>query len=232
MTLVAAAADDAVEVRTLLRGVHGAAQQKMPAASRYDTLHRIEHDIRHELGTIKLLAAVLAGSKDIGPTSRARVSQLIAETRWLDELVTAREFLESERDRVPEATIRVDSLVAEIVRSVRLSSRLRIHVETEVAWGKVDRLAMWRAFRNVIGNAAEAAGPEGTLAVTVGAANGLVVVDVEDDGPGFDLRLVRPSALGLTITSELLDACGGSLRIGHSDLGGCRVRLSVPQAAA
>ncbi|HXA62008.1 MAG TPA: hypothetical protein VNW94_22900, partial [Streptosporangiaceae bacterium] len=44
---------------------------------------RLRHDIRHELGTIIMLASAVAVSGDVGPGSRERIEQLLGETRWL-----------------------------------------------------------------------------------------------------------------------------------------------------
>jgi two-component system sensor histidine kinase PhoQ len=67
-------------------------------------------------------------------------------------------------------------------------------------------------------------------------------VSVEDDGPGIapeqwpsllqrgvrgDER-VEGHGLGLAIVMELLNAYGGTLDIGHSDLGGARIELGMP----
>jgi signal transduction histidine kinase len=234
MVLVAVPSADQGEPRGARAQVASVAGASPPVAVSSAAQYRlqIEHDIRHELGTILLLASMLAGSKDVGPSSRARASQIISEARWLEELVGAYEgAVESAADHASVPDVRVDAIVAEIVRSIRLSSRLRIRVDGDAICARVNRLALWRALRNVIVNAVDAAGPDGTVIVRVSAVGGHAVVVIDDDGPGFDPRCARPSALGLTITAEMLEGCGGTLRIGRSDLGGCRVQLSVPQAS-
>ena len=192
---------------------------------------QVGHDIRHELSTIRLLASVLTTSKDVGPVSRGRVGQILAETVWLEELIRAYDEVSDRngRDSVAADVIRIDALVDDILRPVRLSSRTSISLTADAVSAQVNRLAFWRALRNIICNAQEAAGPTGRLAVTVSASGGFVVVDVDDDGPGFDPELSSPSSLGLRITAELVDSWGGHLQIGRGDLGGCRVRLVLPQ---
>ena len=228
MVLVAVPAADRGEPRGTDASAVSVAHASPPVAVSGTAQYRlqIEHDIRHEFGTILLLASTLAGSKDVGASSRARAIQLISEARWLEELVGAYgAAVESAADPGPVPDVRVDAIVAEIVRSVRLSSRRRIRVDGDAIYARVHRLALWRAVRNVIVNAVDAAGPDGTVIVQVSAVGGYAVVVIDDDGPGFDPRRARPSALGLTITAEMLEGCGGTLRIGRSDLGGCRVRI-------
>ena len=48
---------------------------------------RLRHDIRHELGTIIMLASAVVVADDIGAGSRERIEQLLGETRWLDHLL-------------------------------------------------------------------------------------------------------------------------------------------------
>lgn len=191
---------------------------------------QVGHDIRHELSTIMLLASVLTCSKDIGPVSRGRVGQILAETQWLEELIRAYDQPDGGgRDSRRADVIRIDVLAADIVRPIRLSSSTRISLDAEEVSARVDRLAFWRALRNIICNAQEAAGPDGRLVVGVSAAEGFAIVDVDDDGPGFDAERTTPSSLGLRITAELVDSWGGHLQIGRGNLGGCNVRLVLPQ---
>src|SRR3954454_20379737 len=49
----------------------------------------LSHDIRHQLGTVMMLASVLAGGDDVGPDGRRTASQLLEEARWLLELQNA-----------------------------------------------------------------------------------------------------------------------------------------------
>jgi signal transduction histidine kinase len=194
---------------------------------------QIGHDIRHELSTIMLLASVLSSSNDIGPVSRRRVGQIVAEAHWLEELIRA-------YDQAPETgagelcpadVIRIDLLAADIIRPIRLSSRTRISLDADNVSARVNRLAFWRALRNIICNAQDAAGPDGRLAVGVSAADGFAIVDVDDDGPGFSPEQATASSLGLRITAELVDSWGGHLQIGRGYLGGSNVRVVLPQRA-
>jgi signal transduction histidine kinase len=233
MTQIAAQIDDGGEPwsRAPRRVVHSVAAPSGAAAPGEAQYRRqVGHDIRHELGTIMLLASVLSSSKDIGPVSRGRVGQILAETHWLEELIRAYDQAPdgAGRDSHAADVIRIDVLAADIIRPIRLSSRTTFSLEAAEVWAQVNRLAFWRALRNIICNAQEAAGPDGTVAVGVCVSEGFAVVDVDDDGPGLDPELTTPSSLGLRITAELVDSWGGHLQIGRSGLGGCNVRLLLP----
>src|SRR3954465_14119211 len=96
----------------------------MPAPSPGDPdlwRRRIRHDIRHELGTIIMLASAVAVSHDVGDTSRRRVEALLGETRWLHTLL--RRLDEGAGELTPPPSperVRVDDFVREIVEGVRL----------------------------------------------------------------------------------------------------------------
>src|SRR4051794_40176589 len=109
---------------------------------------RIRHDIRHELGTIIMLASAVAVSDDIGPASRERVEALLGETRWLDHLLRQLDAEEEGNAPVGPERVRVDRLVGEIAAGLRLSSPLRIGFAGDPAWAHIDPLALWRAVRN------------------------------------------------------------------------------------
>jgi signal transduction histidine kinase len=82
--------------------------------------------------------------------------------------------------------------------------------------------------------------PEGTAYdVRVAAADGRVILAVEDAGPGIDdAELVldrgssrgRSTGLGLDIAASTARAAGGSIRVERAPLGGARLVLDLPVA--
>jgi signal transduction histidine kinase len=196
---------------------------------------QISHDIRHELGTIMLLASLLSGAPDVGPESRDRARQLLGEARWLDELQRAYEeaLPDAPAGSALLAPIRVDTVATEVVEAIRLSTLTRIQSTATETWAHADRLAYWRALRNVVGNAVRAAGPGGHVDVRVLAEDGWAVVQIDDDGPGFGSIAPGIGSLGLGIVQDMVAAWGGQLEIRRGVLGGCCVRLllssSVPR---
>lgn len=202
-----------------------------------ETLSRrrqIRHDIRHELGTIMLLASLLAGASDVGPESRRRAGQILREARWLDHLQLAYDDTFSEHDElnqsVPEL-IRLDRLAGEAVDAIGLSSSTRIGFTGSEVWTYANRLAFWRVLRNMVGNAVRAAGPNGRVDVRVGRVASWAIAQVDDDGPGFGAVPPGAESLGLEILRQFAAAWNGHLEICRSKLGGCSVRLRVRAAS-
>ncbi|HET8657801.1 MAG TPA: ATP-binding protein [Micromonosporaceae bacterium] len=218
-----------------LRSVPGAHRARNGARAAGPTRLRrqINHDIHHELGTIALLASLLSSADDIGPDSRQRARQIVDETHWLSQLFRAFEDSESEQAPAgPAAPVptRLDVIAAEVVAAVGLSTSTRVRVEASEAWARVDRLAFWRALRNLVDNAVRAAGPPGDVKVGVATVGSWAVAHVDDSGPGFGAVPAGRASLGLGIAGDLAKASGGELAIGSSVLGGCRVLIRLPAA--
>lgn len=191
---------------------------------------RIRHDIRHELGTIIMLASAVSVADDIGPASRDRVEALLGETRWLDHLLRRLD----EDDDGPAADpprperVRVDELVGEIVAGVRLASIRQVGYDPSPAWAHIDPLALWRAVRNILDNACRIAA--GRVDVSVAKEDAWIVVQVDDDGPGFGGGAGGLASLGLGIVHDLVSGYGGGLEVRRCELGGARVRILLPSA--
>jgi signal transduction histidine kinase len=93
---------------------------------------------------------------------------------------------------------------------------------------------------NLLDNACKWGKARVTLASTLDA--GLVVLTVDDDGPGLDAAMhqkvlqrgVRAdeaapgSGFGLAIVRELAELYGGSIALSDSPIGGVRARLTLP----
>jgi signal transduction histidine kinase len=193
---------------------------------------RLRHDIRHELGTIIMLASAVAVSDDIGVKSRELIEQLLGETRWLDHLLRQ---LDEDDDAQPLPSperIRVDELAAEVVAGLRLATSHQVGFSAQPAWAHMDALALWRALRNVLDNACRVAGSR--VDVKVEHEQGWIAIQVDDDGPGFGSGSAGKKAglasLGLGIVHDLISGYGGNLEIRHCELGGARVRILLPTA--
>jgi signal transduction histidine kinase len=195
---------------------------------------QLGHDIRHELGTVMLLASLLADADDVGPDGRRRAGQLLEEARWLVALQNAYQDSAADDDAAAPALepIRLDLCARDTVSALALSSATAIELCTSTVWAVADKLAFWRALRNIVGNAIRAAGPGGRVEVTVERSGDWAVAQVDDDGPGFGAACSGVASMGLDIVFESVASCGGQLEIGRGGLGGCSVRLRLPASSA
>src|SRR6266545_6609837 len=90
---------------------------------------QIDHDIRHELSTIILLATLLSSADDVGPASQNRARQILGETRWLGQLVCALSESINEPDPStpePPGLVALDRFAAEVVEAMQMSTLTRL----------------------------------------------------------------------------------------------------------
>lgn len=198
------------------------------------TRRQINHDIHHELGTIRLLATLLTEAEDVGPDGRRRARLILGETRWLEQLLRAYDDTSDLRGpslQDNRCAIEVDEVLFEVVDAMRTATLTPIRLTSERAHVRVSRLALWRALRNLLDNAIRAAGPSGAVDVRVSADSGWIVIEIDDDGPGFGASGSGRSSLGLNIVQDFVAHAGGQLEIRRGFLGGCCVSLRLPEVA-
>ncbi len=85
--------------------------------------------------------------------------------------------------------------------------------------------AAFRVVQEALHNALRHSGAS-EVSVTLSRARGRVVLEVADDGAGFDPGLAVPG-LGLASMRERAAAVGGKLRVSSAPGAGTRVRLTV-----
>jgi signal transduction histidine kinase len=208
------------------------------------------HELRSPVATIRQHAEVALAHP--GRTSASELaSTVLAEDLRLQRL-TEDLLLLTRADEQSLALRRrpvdLDDLVFEEARRLRDATGLRVDTAA-VSAGRVagDAAGLRRVLRNLGDNAGRHARER--LALSVAERDALVVLAVDDDGPGIPEadrervfeRFVRldgararddgGSGLGLAIVSELVAAHGGTVVAAASPLGGARVEITIPRLA-
>jgi two-component system, NarL family, sensor histidine kinase UhpB len=116
------------------------------------------------------------------------------------------------------------SLAAGMTTSARIATRVptpipRLGEETEVAVYRIAQEAITNAVRHA--DARE-------IVVELAAGDGVLTVEVRDDGCGFEPRTRRRDALGLISMEERALAVGGKLRVVSAPGRGTSVVLTCP----
>ena len=200
-----------------------------------DPLAEIAHDLRQPIATLRALVASLQAVEVSPDALRWHLDNMEEQVDHLGDLVRA-----SLRILVPEPA----GEAVQDVRSVEVNSSVAATVRCfAVTWpGKVATCfggtavvaappeMFRRSVRNVLDNAARAAGKHGAIVVSVVSSPMGTSIRIEDDGPGFG-TIPAQHSIGLKIVHRTMSEAGGRLEITTSELlGGACVELFFPLA--
>lgn len=153
----------------------------------------------------------------------------------------ARARIAGRRGAVPGVPVRkiAESVAAVIARTpVAAGKGFDLDIDTDLRIA-MDQADLEELLGNLIENASRYA--RSTIRIAAFADRAGQMIDVSDDGPGIAAadadriaergeRLDESggAGLGLAITTELVEAYGGHIRLGPSDLGGLMVEIEIP----
>jgi signal transduction histidine kinase len=192
-------------------------------ATAQDGFRELCHDAKQSIATIMLLAS--AGEAEVEDRDQVlrRFGQIARQTRWMASLL----------DDVlgTEDGLGLVDVAQELEQTVKIATAgfggtLRL-LASEPVHAVASPVRLRRALANLLHNAVRAAGDAGCIQVRVVDRGRNVVVEVEDDGPGFG-RIPTEHGIGLAATRRTVESFGGSLTTGASSLGGALVRVILP----
>jgi signal transduction histidine kinase len=192
-----------------------------------ERLREALHDIRQPLAAVFALAECARSTPGL-PDEAGRYLELLI-TQVDETARVARTVLDPVG--VPTSdVVCFGEVVSSVLESFELTwsgrlirSGFRGSVPVRGSWTTLRRCLV-----NLLDNATHAAGPRGTVLVTLDLRPDRVRLLVEDDGPGFG-RVVPRSGLGLKGIRRALAAMDGSLSVGRSEVhNGACVVLSLP----
>jgi len=206
-----------------------------------DASHELRTPLTSILANLELLTDVLDGDRGEAASSALRSSQRMRRLVG-DLLLLARADANRQQPHEPTDVSRVLVEVAAELGPVADGHHLTIDADDAVVAGARDEL--YRMTLNLVENAIRHT-PKGTrIRASVAADDGVVVLTVQDDGPGvapelrdrvFE-RFVRgagdrgsSSGLGLSIVRAVAESHGGSVVLQDSDKGACFV-VRLPAA--
>jgi signal transduction histidine kinase len=188
----------------------------------------IAHEVKNPLSAIKTIATVL--SEDLGADSphAEDLRLILGEVERL--AATTAQLLEIARPRArPRAPASVPEVLSGTLRLLRhLAGQQDIAIETNLGDDlppvQADEHSLREIFFNLLSNSLEAAGPGGRVSIQCHRANGYVVTEVHDSGPGIppEMRdhLFEPflttkqtgTGLGLYLVGRRVGELGGVIR--------------------
>ncbi len=215
------------------------ARLKRAIESRMRLVADAGHDLRTPLTRMRLRAEFVRGDEDR--------ELWLTDIKELEHIAhSAIQLVREESIRTPPEVIRVDDLVKSVTIELR-DQNFEIEVsDTDRACVKANRLALSRALRNLLINAATH-GSRGIVSVSGGAT---ARITISDQGPGISPDLLEqvfepffrvdparaqsiPGAgLGLTISREIIRRAGGDIRIANGPSGGLIQIVELPTVPA
>ncbi len=208
----------------------------------------IAHEINQPLTALSTYAGIAAKAMEDGRqdllaraldkirSESARANEVLSGIRELLRQGTLRKRSVDLKDKLAE----LEALLGEDLEKKGI--RLTIDVDPDLPVLRADGVQLQQAIHNLIVNGAEAilgAGRSGTIKAEVAVSAGDVLIEVQDDGPGFppgfDVNEPAPftttkpegSGLGLAVARSIAEAHGGGLSITTSPRG-ARVVLRLP----
>jgi len=210
---------------------------------------QIAHEIKNPLTPIKLAVQHLRrafrdGRTDFGKTLDENVEQILTEINRLTEISRAFSRYGAPVERTGELSrVNVSAIVHEAITLYRAgdtSVNYREELESAdlVACARTEELR--EVLMNLLENARDAVGDEGTVTVSARQTDGRIELAVADDGsgiaPGLMPRIFDPhfstrssgTGLGLAIVRRLVEGWGGTVDVASRQGEGTRFSIAIP----
>ena len=206
----------------------------------------LAHEVRNPLAAMLNAVAIVrkeatpadhrAAALDIIDEEANRLNSIVRDLVDLGRPLVARKRLTVARDLLDRAIRLLDKRGDLRLVKVTVQGDASIHIV-------VDPDLMDLAVENVIRNAVQACGSNGTISARVDRVGDKVALLVDDSGPGISAgsheRVFEPffttratgTGLGLAVVRRIVEANGGQVDAQVSPLGGARLRIELPDAA-
>jgi signal transduction histidine kinase len=205
----------------------------------------IGHDLRNPLGVMQSSIYILRKRATDDVRVQRHIEKIDGQIRVCDDIIS--NLLQLARNTPPKREpIDVATLFGEVLDAVPMPAHLGVH--SEVAPGtdcRADAILLRQALINLVINAVQAhADRPGRISLSASTVEGVTVLEVADDGPGFDpeslARVFEPLVttrssgigLGLALVKSVVERHGGAVEALNRPGGGALVRLRLPRPAA
>lgn len=202
--------------------------------TRTDMLNAVSHDLKSPLARMRL--AIETGDAD----KKALLADIDRMTSMINGYLS---FARGEMPEIEQST-ELPPMLIRIARDAAPDKEIITDFPETPVQFYARPMALARAFSNIIENAARYANT--TIKMTEQDTKDETIVTIEDDGPGIpdDKKndALRPfvrlddargadtggTGLGLSIAQTAIENHGGRIFLENSDLGGLRVRITLP----
>ncbi|MBI3400264.1 MAG: PAS domain-containing protein [Acidobacteria bacterium] len=223
----------------------------------------IAHELKNPLAGIEVMAGLLRRQVPDSKDAQSLLADILSEAKLANKIVVEMlEFVRPVRLQV-ERTDVAGVLQQAVTMAESKTSRGEVSVEVDVEPRlaiECDDHQLSQVFTNLITNAFEALEGKGRLVITAlsklveadpafaaatsPAPTPMVIVDVEDNGPGLPVEVTdkifdpffttkpQGSGLGLAIVRKIVDAHDGRIDVNSTPGVGTRFRVTLPVSSA
>jgi len=229
------------ELAAMQEALRQALTHKERLAALGTAVTKINHDLRNILSTMRLLSDGIAASA-VPEVRRVAPGLVAAIDRAVALCSGTLNYSSGAAPMVRRVRFALAGLVEELADLGLKCGETPMLIENSVPPAIIaaaDRDQLFRVLQNLAQNAAEAGAQ--SLAVHAVEADGTVMIEVADDGPGMPPKardnLFKPFAgsarpggtgLGLAIARELMRAHGGDIVLDETTASGTIFRLTLP----
>jgi signal transduction histidine kinase len=220
---------------------------------RRELVANVSHELRTPLGALQALLENLADG--VEPPGEAALRTALFQTERLGRLVEQLldlSKLESGSLMLREEPFAVRELLEQATRERELGGACPVWLKVSVQPGDLrvtgDPERMHQVIANLLDNAVRHSPLDGRVWLSAHAStDGVTTIEVADEGPGIPdeerervferfhrvdaARAARDggTGLGLAIARWIVDAHGGTIRVGEREPSGCRVVVELPR---
>ena len=212
-----------------------------------DFVANVSHEFKTPINAIEGYATLLQGSSE---GTAGYVDRILLNTRRLSTLVGNILLLSKVSNHaipIPASTYRVDEQIRQaiVLLEPRWTERnVEFDVDLdEVVWNGPENL-MHHVWSNLIGNAIKFGPRGGIVRIELKQTEGRFVFSVADMGAGVPQEEIQRifhkfyqldsshkqegNGLGLALVKQIVDGCGGEVRVENLAEGGCRFSVEMP----
>ncbi|WP_373044937.1 two-component system sensor histidine kinase NtrB [Vulgatibacter sp.] len=207
----------------------------------------LAHELRNPLASMSGSIEMLAASRTQGEEDQRLFDIVLREADRLNSLVT--DFLAFARPAAPEARdLSLPELLGEVMHVFSADPRLaRFRLESEIAdaHARIDPAQIKQVLWNLLLNAAQASGTDGTLVLRCGPGQsaGTAFIAVQDAGCGIEPELLarifdpffttkaQGTGLGLATVHRIVESHGGQIEVQSTPGVGTCFTLVLPAPA-
>lgn len=236
-----------IELAIMLQTYHEDSDARLRRHERLATIGQIAasigHDLRNPLGVMQSSLYLVRKRAGEDPRTVRHLDKIGAQIDLCDDII--KNLLELARNTPPRRDpIDLEQLFQEVTETVGMPSHITPIFSVQPGlMCHADAALLRQALTNLITNAINAyEGSTGQIYLSASAQDSSILIEVADDGPGFDVETIarvfeplvttRPTGtgLGLALVRGVTERHGGYVEALNRPGGGAAVRLRLPSA--